>query len=502
MDSITQSIWQGFNMAHSIDQDKRLREAQQIQAQQHQQQILMQQLQMREILRKSAQEQADRPALLEKQGLERDKLRTETSDLMAKAQEAARIRKVNESIMSQSQDVNVPATPAVADPNGLGNPEFLQGTPGRTETAPLVRAAQAPYAEAQHPLIKQYMQTMGRIPAEAATVLQKKTAPTDYTMGNKRYSGTTNEVVATGEPTTAGTPSSNSVTEKGGFPIWKDPKTLQSLVVKPDGTREAYDPKVHGRELSQNLSQTTIINQANTDKESFNSWLPEEKEQAFGYNMITGKPPENARGMRANDRQAYAKGYAKWQLEKGYKPSDVALMQADYRAGNMSLSNMTKQEAPMSAFVGNINRQIEKVRQLYDNNDRVGLRLIDKPVRDLKLLAKGSGDEAVKASYLLEISNEIGKLSSGASASVQQLSDSAKEDWKKVHDPNLSFKEIMKVVNATRDQANMRIATWREAKEAVRTNLKELGVSETPSAVSSPKPTHRFVPGKGIVEVP
>jgi hypothetical protein len=147
---------------------------------------------------------------------------------------------------------------------------------------------------------------------------------------------------------------------------------------------------------------------------------------------------------------------------------------------------MAKQEGPMSAFVGNINKQIEKVKQLYDNNDRIGLRLIDKPIRDLKVLAKGSGDEAVKASYLLEISNEIGKLSSGASASVQQLSDSAKEDWKKVHDPNLSFKEIMKVVNATRDQANMRLQSWREAKQEVRQTMMGIG-GETPT-VQTPNP--------------
>jgi hypothetical protein len=243
-------------------------------------------------------------------------------------------------------------------------------------------------------------------------------------------------------------------------------------------------------------SQVININTGASSSDAFNTWSPEEKEQAFGYNMITGKPPENARGMRANDRQAYAKGYAKWQLEKGYKPSDVALMQADYRGGNMSLSNMAKQEAPMAAFVGNINKQIDRVKQIYDNNDRTGIRLIDLPVREIKMRAKGSGDEAVKASYLLEISNEIGKLSSGASASVQQLSDSAKEDWKKVHDPNLSFREIMKVVNATRDQANMRLSTWKEAKEAVRGQLRSLGVPDTQT-----KATHQYIPGKGIVEI-
>ena len=207
----------------------------------------------------------------------------------------------------------------------------------------------------------------------------------------------------------------------------------------------------------------------------FTEWTPQAKQQAFMYNLITKEPPVSTRGMAAGDRKVYAKEYSQWQVDSGFKPGDIALMQSDYRAGDMSLKNMAKQEAPMSAFVGNINKQIDKVQQLYSNNDRTGIRLLDKPIRDLKVLAVGSGDEAVKASYLLEISNEIGKLSSGASGSVQQLSDSAKEDWKKVHDVNLSLGEIMKVVNATRDQANMRMSSWREAKQEVRSMLSGIG---------------------------
>jgi hypothetical protein len=214
------------------------------------------------------------------------------------------------------------------------------------------------------------------------------------------------------------------------------------------------------------------------DKVGFKSWTPEAKQSEFVLHMIMGKPPVNAAGMGGNDRQQYAKEYAQWKANNNFSPQDVALMQADYKAGDASLKNMKKQEAPMDAFVLNINRQIDKIQQLFNNNDRVGIRLLDKPLRDIAVLAKGSGEEAVKASYLLEISNEIGKLSSGASGSVQQLSDSAKEDWKKVHDVNLPLKEIIKIVNATRDQANMRISTWRQSKDAVRNEIGMLGTKK------------------------
>ena len=279
-----------------------------------------------------------------------------------------------------------------------------------------------------------------------------------------------------------------------------DGKTAQRMQYNPATQR--YDIPVGNPYPVK--SQVISLAQEEKKKEGFASWLPEAKHNTFMYNAITGKPPVSAQGLASNDRQMYGKEFAQWQVNNNIKSQDMALMQADYRAGDVTLKSMARQEAPMAAFVGNINKQIDKVRELYDNNDRLGIRMIDLPIRELKVRAKGSGDEAVKASYLLEISNEIGKLSSGASASIQQLSDSAKEDWKRVHDPNLSFKEIMKVVNATRDQANMRMESWREAKQAVRMQLKEIGVTgESGGGQLTPpstKPTGKKI-GRFTVEV-
>ncbi len=234
---------------------------------------------------------------------------------------------------------------------------------------------------------------------------------------------------------------------------------------------DAWEDKQDKRAMNKTAFNINLQNPAD---DKFKNWDRPEQVTAIQSKMITGKDPRFAFGDRSS-YNSFNHEYNKYINDKGFSARDVSLIQADYRAGDMSLKNMTKQEAPMSAFVLNINKQIDKVQQLYNNNDRVGLRLLDLPVRELRVRAKGSGDEAVKSSYLLEISNEIGKLSSGASGSVQQLSDSAKEDWKKVHDVNLSMKEIMKVVNATREQANMRMQSWREAKQEVRQSLGSVG---------------------------
>ena len=258
----------------------------------------------------------------------------------------------------------------------------------------------------------------------------------------------------------------------------QDGKTEQTYQYNPNSpAQDKYDIPIGQPHPVK--SQVIGVVEQNKQNVAFNTWTPEAKSQEFMEHMITGQPPVNVRGLAGADRQAYAKEFAQYKVDKGFTPQMASALKSDYKANDMSLKNMTKQEAPMSAFVLNINRQIAKVEELYSKNDRTGLRLIDLPIRELRVKAKGSGDEAVKASYLLEISNEIGKLSSGASGSVQQLSDSAKEDWKKVHDVNLSMKEIMKVVNATRDQANMRIATWREAKQEVRRTMQFIGTENS-----------------------
>ncbi len=50
----------------------------------------------------------------------------------------------------------------------------------------------------------------------------------------------------------------------------------------------------------------------------------------------------------------------------------------------------------------------------------------------------------------------------------------------------------MKVVNATRDQANMRMQTWRDAKEEVRTQLRGMGVSGSIGGGGGNKTIGRF----------
>lgn len=267
---------------------------------------------------------------------------------------------------------------------------------------------------------------------------------------------------------------SSSVTEKGGFPVWKNPKTKETVIRRPDGTEENYDPAKHGKELSPTLSQTTIFGSNEKEKTGFKSWTPEAKEQTFRFNMLTGKEPVNTKGMRSGDRQIYGKEYAQWQVDKGFTPGMIARMQTDYRAMDKSVSNQEKSHGMMTGFVINLDKQVDKVEEMFKKLPRTDLKIFNIPIKDLRTYVAGSGEEAAVQMYLIEISNEAGKLSTNSAASIQELSQSAQVQWKKIHDETMPVGEMIKVLRATKNLGHDRLNSTREAIKMTRDAIEEV----------------------------
>jgi len=112
----------------------------------------------------------------------------------------------------------------------------------------------------------------------------------------------------------------------------------------------------------------------------------------------------------------------------------------------------------MGSFVKNLTKQLDRTDEMMkDVISRIGVRAIDLPMREIKTRVKGSGHEKALEAYLIEISNEIGKLSTGSAASIRELSTDAQERWAKIHDPNLSFKQLKIILDETRKMADMRL---------------------------------------------
>ena len=131
---------------------------------------------------------------------------------------------------------------------------------------------------------------------------------------------------------------------------------------------------------------------------------------------------------------------------------------AMYNSLKSSLAQQQKNRGAMGSFVGNINGQVDKLDTMFkDIINRVGVRGLDVPLRELNTRFIGSGHENVLAAYMKEVSAEINKLSQGSAASIAQLPEQSRMEWEKIHDVNLPLKEIRKVLEGTREMANIRL---------------------------------------------
>jgi hypothetical protein len=222
---------------------------------------------------------------------------------------------------------------------------------------------------------------------------------------------------------------------------------------------------------------------------SFTDTTPEE--QATWYELYHTRkevPPFSSRDVEG--RRAFVKGYTQYLKSQGLTPTEAAVDKITMDSFSGSLKSQQKMAGLMSSFVTNINKQIDQVKALYKRNDRTSLRLLNIPIVALRKIALGSGDEAVKASYLLEISSEIGKLSTGSSQSVAELSQGARERWDKIHDTNLSLANISTILDATREQANMRIQSVKEEIASTIEEMKKVG--KRSPGIQTQKPASKF----------
>lgn len=202
------------------------------------------------------------------------------------------------------------------------------------------------------------------------------------------------------------------------------------------------------------------------DAEGMEAWTPPQKdataERKVSVNALT--PEENEALTRAigekrvnpnkiNSRTA--KIYAQMELKNpGMSFSGKA---ADIEADSKSLANQQKLRDMMASFVINMNAQVDRLETVLNDVTRLDTRLANIPIRNWAMTVKGSAAESKVSMYLTEISNEIGKLSTGSSASVAELSEAAQKKWDKIHDPNLSIKDLISLLKETKHAGNLRL---------------------------------------------
>jgi hypothetical protein len=230
---------------------------------------------------------------------------------------------------------------------------------------------------------------------------------------------------------------------------------------------QAYDSKISGTDI--NIQDLT----------------PDEVDVFGALLNLNGRMPNLGRGKQAaKARIAIAKSAARQALRQDpdappdmpdKTPSEAALemlsKQTDTKAIQGSLNFLEKQIGAMGSFVTNIELQVDKVKELSEDLETFDARLLNIPLRALRGRVKGSPLQAKYDMYLTEIESEIGKLATGSSASISELSVGAQERWSKIHDKNLSVKDMVSLLEETGNAARMREGSVQQQLDKTRAKM-------------------------------
>lgn len=200
------------------------------------------------------------------------------------------------------------------------------------------------------------------------------------------------------------------------------------------------------------------------------------------YN-VSGKMITLGRGKDITKlRKKIAKSAASQLLEGttidpgGKTPIDAALSavvaQSDTKAIQGSLNFLDKQLSSMGSFVTNLNSQIDKVGELSKDLNTFDTRLMNVPLRALRGRLIGSPLQSKYDLYLTEIESEIGKLATGSTGSVAELSATAQEKWDKIHDKSLSVSDMLELLDETKAAANFRVESVRDQLNKTRERMR------------------------------
>lgn len=136
----------------------------------------------------------------------------------------------------------------------------------------------------------------------------------------------------------------------------------------------------------------------------------------------------------------------------------------------------------MGSFVKNMDYQINRVKGISKDIQSFDSRLLNVPRRAFLAKVKGSANQAKYDMYLTEIENEIGKLSTGSAASISELSVGAQQKWEKIHDKNLSIKDMLSLLEETNKAGKMRLQSVESQLSETKKNHRESHEAKSDSA--------------------
>ena len=162
-----------------------------------------------------------------------------------------------------------------------------------------------------------------------------------------------------------------------------------------------------------------------------------------------------------------------------------------------SLQTQERSYGMMQGFVLNLNKQVNRLQEITRDVKRYDERLLNVPLVQWRTRVKGTPYENIINMYVTEISTEMGKIASGASASISELSVQTRQKWESIHDLHLPIPGMIDVMKETAHAANMRVSS---AKEAIDSTRKRLAGTETKAEGKTVVERRKTASGKTLVK--
>ena len=208
----------------------------------------------------------------------------------------------------------------------------------------------------------------------------------------------------------------------------------------------------------------------------------------------TGKLPSLGRGKAATAMRAriYTRAAEMSKESLGVqdaKPTDIGLKvlaeSSDTKAIQGSLNMLDKQINSMESFAVNLDKQVERVKEKTKGLKTYDTRFLNVPLRTFRGKVTGSPEQAIYDMYVTEIEAEIGKIATGSTQSIAELSTSAQEKWAKIHDKNLSWNDMVQLLDESSHAAKMRVASVKSQQQVAKDRMARKGEGGEPTSINS-----------------
>lgn len=253
---------------------------------------------------------------------------------------------------------------------------------------------------------------------------------------------------------------------------------IDSGVAADSDTIKAYDAKIAGADTSE----------IDMSPESLAFWgykmYRNEKMPSFGMGKGALKVREKiadyaakfamleAQGEKVTPESLKEFGLTESEMNTVDAAMNSIEIAASTKAIQGSLNFLEKQKSSMGSFVENMQEQIKAVKEISDNLAMSDIKLLNKPWRTIRRYL-GSAQQQKYDLFLGEITRENSKLATGSTQSIAAPAVEETKFWDRIHDKELSVKDMLELLIATAKAGDIRMASVNNAIEQAKQRLRK-----------------------------